>query len=780
LVPRLASQAAPSCELAQLVDNALTTAAASGDQPTTVNIAESCEITSHTILRSPGNDRTVWIKLTGGPISRSAAYNGPLIEIAGGLGVIIESLTISGRGSGAADMPNAALLTVQSGGRLELGQGAQLVDNPARAIMNFGSTTLASTTAQISGNQLTAHPDEALPGGAGILNSASGQLIIAAGQITDNTVISTSQQTNGDSGTAPSVIGAGILNLGQMLMTGGQITDNQFTVQAPARSYGGGIGLAVQAGATQAGTATIDGAGQPVIANNQATSGGGIALLGEPGKPSQLVLGQSRIAGNLATTGGAAYIAEGELTISDGAVIGQPANTASNQGNGIYNSAGVLKIAGAPQFADNNGLVAATPTQAPQLIDHLTGSPKSIPLEAVPYYQPADATSAVVARAAAGLNLTEQDLAAFHQNDDRLDLSLTQTDAAGPAVMIGPKCRNLTIHDQLAANGDEIRQCLFTPLSPDLKLLDPQPHDDWRFAGYYDTAQYTNQVVTIPSGTNVDLDLWVRWLALHGVLYVSAADTTGLPVDNAKYAAGDQINLVTGIPQRIGYQFSGWQDQDGAIHQPGSKITMPPGDLTLTAQWQPTSLPSQSATPRPSPSLPSASLTLPTTTPIPSWLPTTPLPTLVPIVTPAELPTSATFSLPSSLQPTVPSTPSRKASPQASYRSTYTYQSPTPLPNYTYSYTAPSSIWTADSLPTLPSATLPSLVNPSTLLELQSPAATASLPSVSATQTQADVPLATPVATRRAVIGWSLVGCGTLGLGGLASYWVRRLRPPRL
>ena len=58
-----------------------------------------------------------------------------------------------------------------------------------------------------------------------------------------------------------------------------------------------------------------------------------------------------------------------------------------------------------------------------------------------------------------------------------------------------------------------------------------------------------------------------------------------VPADE-HYNAGDVVEIPEIELTREHYSFTGWADDEGNVYQPGDSLTIPEGDVTLTAQWK--------------------------------------------------------------------------------------------------------------------------------------------------------------------------------------------------
>ena len=59
---------------------------------------------------------------------------------------------------------------------------------------------------------------------------------------------------------------------------------------------------------------------------------------------------------------------------------------------------------------------------------------------------------------------------------------------------------------------------------------------------------------------------------------------TGAPEDDNEYNENDEVTVLDGIPERLGYTFEGWL-YDGDTYYDGDTFDMPAADVTLVSQW---------------------------------------------------------------------------------------------------------------------------------------------------------------------------------------------------
>ncbi|MDR0854178.1 MAG: InlB B-repeat-containing protein [Clostridiales Family XIII bacterium] len=72
----------------------------------------------------------------------------------------------------------------------------------------------------------------------------------------------------------------------------------------------------------------------------------------------------------------------------------------------------------------------------------------------------------------------------------------------------------------------------------------------------------------------------------YTVSYVSGGTgVTGLPSGTSDLLEGASYTVSSQVPARTGWEFVSWNGSNGRTYQSGAALTMPAGDLTLTAQW---------------------------------------------------------------------------------------------------------------------------------------------------------------------------------------------------
>jgi len=311
-------------------------------------------------LRGRGNERVV-----------SPSGNGSLFTINNGVTLILENITLAGAGGS-----NNALVHINSGGSLELNQGAKIAGNTGDGVNNYGGT-LTMTDGEISGNTIGVRNGAIYTAIDREYVTINGILTINGGKISGNTDGGVSNQgtitmTGGEiSGNN----GVGVYNNGGILtMTGGKISGN-----TSASFDGGGVHNGViytiidgAYGAVN-GTFTMNGG---EISGNTSSNGGGVCNHGiftiEDGKifdnnssigggvdnHGTFTMNGGKISGNTALLYGGGvsntisytyaydkYVPDGTFTMKNGEISD---NTASSYGDGIFVSDGAVfeKIGG--------------------------------------------------------------------------------------------------------------------------------------------------------------------------------------------------------------------------------------------------------------------------------------------------------------------------------------------------------------------------------------------------------------------------------------------------
>lgn len=73
---------------------------------------------------------------------------------------------------------------------------------------------------------------------------------------------------------------------------------------------------------------------------------------------------------------------------------------------------------------------------------------------------------------------------------------------------------------------------------------------------------------------------------LHTITYLGGSDdVTKLP-EKGTYRYGAKVTLPSTLPERKGYAFAGWKNEDGKEYEAGAEIIIEDADIILTAQWE--------------------------------------------------------------------------------------------------------------------------------------------------------------------------------------------------
>jgi hypothetical protein len=249
------------------------------------------------------NTNPVTVTIDGGGRTVTLNNTGSLITVGNNVTLILMNITLQGRGLGVDN--NAALVSVQSGGTLELGTGAKITANKTSSSSSGGGVYVGSggifimNGGEISGNTMSAVSSS---WGGGVYVHSGGTFIMRGGKILDNTASS--------SGGGVYVYG------GNFDMSGGEISDNR---AASLSSYSFGGGVFVNSGTF-------------------AMSGG-------------------KISGNMAyPSGGGVYVFGGSFDMSGGEISDNTASSSSSynsEGGGVYvHSSGTFNMGGG-KISDN-------------------------------------------------------------------------------------------------------------------------------------------------------------------------------------------------------------------------------------------------------------------------------------------------------------------------------------------------------------------------------------------------------------------------------------------
>jgi hypothetical protein len=274
-----------------------------------------------------GSDITVQLKGMGKERVVSFSDNGSLFTINNGVTLILDNLTLWG-----ASGNNNALIRINSGGSLQLNQGAHISGNNGDGVYNNGGT-FTMTGGEISGNN-----------GSGVRNDVvytsidgeyitiNGTFTMNGGKISGNTVSSSGGgvYNNGtftmNGGEISGNNGGGVFNRGTFTMNGGKISGNDSSSFDGGGVHNGIIYTMVDGVyATVNGTLTITGG---EISDNTSSNGGGVFNAGT------FTMEDGKISGNTSSIGGGVFNA-GTFTMSGGKI---PGNTALLYGGGVSNN----------------------------------------------------------------------------------------------------------------------------------------------------------------------------------------------------------------------------------------------------------------------------------------------------------------------------------------------------------------------------------------------------------------------------------------------------------
>lgn len=116
------------------------------------------------------------------------------------------------------------------------------------------------------------------------------------------------------------------------------------------------------------------------------------------------------------------------------------------------------------------------------------------------------------------------------------------------------------------------------------KVQLPTPEKDgFVFAGWYDNADFSGKAYQgefLPEGA---VTLYARW-ATHFVL-ITLEENGGLTLEDIRLFDNDNLSLPT--PERWGYTFEGWYDNEALTGEPISDyFYYPTEDITLYAKWE--------------------------------------------------------------------------------------------------------------------------------------------------------------------------------------------------
>ncbi|MDO4556753.1 MAG: InlB B-repeat-containing protein, partial [Lachnospiraceae bacterium] len=140
-------------------------------------------------------------------------------------------------------------------------------------------------------------------------------------------------------------------------------------------------------------------------------------------------------------------------------------------------------------------------------------------------------------------------------------------------------------------NGDDVRNIPEVQIKENglsLILSDKKPiRTNYTFLGWAKTASASKAEYQLGEEYNInaDLTLYAIWEPVTYKITYNANEGNGAPaIQNAVY--GSTVNLSTTVPQRSGYTFQGWSEQNtGTIYQAGASYRIT-GNATLYAVWK--------------------------------------------------------------------------------------------------------------------------------------------------------------------------------------------------
>jgi len=249
---------------------------------------------------------------------------GSMFTVGGGVTLTLEGFTLHGMPSGSGN--NNALVRVENGATLIMGEGSRIVGNinptPAANLANQGGGvhvavggTFDMYYGEISGHLAVGH-------GAGVFNR--GSFNMRGGDIFDNATASM-LATN---------TGGGVHNsFGVFNMHGGRIFDNSALAFHPQNAVGGGV--------ANSGTFTMWGG---YIFENEAGQGGGVVNAANFIMHGGVIFDNIAVSHNAETPhnavgGGVLNMSESVFSMHNGAISG---NEASGNGGGVLNESGAV------------------------------------------------------------------------------------------------------------------------------------------------------------------------------------------------------------------------------------------------------------------------------------------------------------------------------------------------------------------------------------------------------------------------------------------------------
>ncbi|MDE7218594.1 MAG: Ig-like domain-containing protein, partial [Oscillospiraceae bacterium] len=109
----------------------------------------------------------------------------------------------------------------------------------------------------------------------------------------------------------------------------------------------------------------------------------------------------------------------------------------------------------------------------------------------------------------------------------------------------------------------------------------------YRLITWHDNSSLSGAAATFPYTVTGNVNFYAKYVADYIVTYdLDGGNWTANPQTN--YEAGKTVTVVSVVPQKAGYTFTGWKTSiDSSVINGGSTFTMPEADVTLTAQWEP-------------------------------------------------------------------------------------------------------------------------------------------------------------------------------------------------
>ncbi|MFP3090416.1 autotransporter adhesin family protein [Treponema sp. TIM-1] len=241
---------------------------------------------------------------------------GALITVRNGITLTLLNITLKGM-----DANNRALVRVQSGGRLILGNGAVLDHNTVTAADSAGGGV------RVEGGELVINSGAAIKNmtvtslsGSGVFG---GGVLIVTGDFTMNGGIIQDNKVSGGDGSGG---GVALHRSGSIIMSGGSIQDNEVEY---GRNSAGGVAISNGTGTFYLRNGSIKGN------KNNMDSGvgaGGVIVTGDFFMSgADAVIEGNHLSGSVSSGAGGVYSTYGAFTMTDGTIKG---NTVAGQGGG--------------------------------------------------------------------------------------------------------------------------------------------------------------------------------------------------------------------------------------------------------------------------------------------------------------------------------------------------------------------------------------------------------------------------------------------------------------